>query len=343
MNTCSTLYANDLVHALDKMIGKKVLIVGDLVLDHYVVGGVDRISPEAPVPVVAVDSERLVLGGAGNVARNIKTLGGEPVIISVCGNDQDGHTLQNLLASDGIESHLICDSSRPTTKKTRIIAQNQQVVRVDWENPDEISSAILSQVMEFLRVEADSSPVIILSDYGKGLITEHFMAELERCLSDLDQRPKVLVDPKVRNFHLYRNVDILTPNTKEAGEGAGFPATTAKADILRAGRTIFERLSNKNLLITLGAGGMALFEGQDCVRRIPTAAKKVFDVTGAGDTVIATLGLALASGMELLTACALANYAAGIVVGEIGTAAVSHERLKLALAAYQDLPVERWA
>ncbi|WP_462327570.1 D-glycero-beta-D-manno-heptose-7-phosphate kinase [Desulfobaculum sp.] len=342
MNDTTTISPESLLHALDAMAHKKVLIVGDLVLDHYVMGAVGRISPEAPVPVVEVGSERYILGGAGNVARNIKTLGGQPVIIGVCGRDAEGDLMTSLLQQDGITARTVCDETRPTTKKTRIIAQQQQVVRVDWENAAPVSEAVLTQLMDSLRHEAADAEVIILSDYGKGLITDVFMQQLDAMLSALPRRPKVLVDPKMRNFHLYKNVDLLTPNTKEAGEGAGFPITTQPEDTLRAGRAIFERLGNKNLLITLGADGMALFEGPGHVRRIPTAARQVFDVTGAGDTVIATFGLALAAGLDLLTSCVLANYAAGMVVAQVGTAAASADELRAALQDYDDTPVETW-
>ncbi|NJB67987.1 rfaE bifunctional protein kinase chain/domain [Desulfobaculum xiamenense] len=343
MKRTTTLSAASLVHALDSMAGKKVLIIGDLVLDHYVMGTVGRISPEAPVPVVEVGNERHILGGAGNVARNVKTLGGSPVIIGICGRDREGERMARLLRKDGITAHVVCDDKRPTTKKTRIIAQNQQVVRVDWENSDPVTDAVLAQVMDFVRAEAVDAGVIILSDYGKGLITEEFMPHLETELAALEKRPLVLVDPKVRNFHLYTGVDLLTPNTKEAGEGAGMPISATRDDIIRAGQEIFRRLGNRNLLVTLGAEGMALFEGPDRVRHIPTAARKVFDVTGAGDTVIATLGLALSAGLDLLTSCALANYAAGMVVAEVGTAAAQADALRAALENYQDTPVEVWA
>lgn len=342
MNENTTLSACSLIHAVDQMAGKKVLIIGDLVLDHYVIGGVGRISPEAPVPVVEVDTERYVLGGAGNVARNVKTLGGRPVIIGVCGHDNESQLLDDLLEADGITALTACDNYRPTTKKTRVIAQNQQIVRVDREKCEPVSASVLENIMTHVQNEAQDAGVIILSDYGKGLITAEFMTRLEKLVSALPKRPRILVDPKMRNFHLYKNVDLLTPNTKEAGEGAGMPISAKREDILRAGHAIFDKLGNSNLLITLGAEGMALFESKNHVRRIPTAARKVFDVTGAGDTVIATLGLALAAELDLITSCAIANYAAGMVVAEVGTAAADADALKAALKSYDDSPVETW-
>ena len=328
-----------LLDAVARMAGGKALIIGDLVLDHYVVGQVGRISPEAPVPVVHVNDERYILGGAGNVARNVKALGGEPVIVGVCGMDEDGQRMGKLLREEGVVAHTVCDSDRPTIRKTRIVAQNQQVVRVDWEKTHTLSEAVFEQVFDFVRDEIRDAGVIILSDYGKGLITRKFMEKLWSLLNGMDKRPPVFVDPKTRNFNLYKGVDILTPNAKEAGEGAGMEIVGRdQASVLRAGVRIFRKLSCANLLITLGPGGMALFQGPEEVTHIPTAARKVFDVTGAGDTVIATLGLATAAGVDLPTACALANVAAGIVVAEVGTASASAEDVRRTLEEGCELP-----
>lgn len=330
---------SEILEALPRLRGGRVLIIGDLVLDHYVVGKVGRISPEAPVPVVHVDGERYILGGAGNVARNVKALGGEPIIIGVCGMDADGERMGRLLRSDGVVAHTVCDSERPTIRKTRIVAQNQQVVRVDWEKTHTLSDAVFEQVFDFVRDEILDAGVIILSDYGKGLITQDFMDKLWSLLDGLDERPAVFVDPKTRNFHLYKGVDILTPNAKEAGEGAALEILDRdKASVMRAGVRIFRQLQCANLLITLGPNGMALFQGPDDVTHIPTAARKVFDVTGAGDTVIATLGLATAAGIDLSMACAMANVAAGIVVAEVGTASATSEDIRQVLEDGCELP-----
>lgn len=328
-----------LLKALPKLAGGKVLIIGDLVLDHYVLGRVERISPEAPVPVVHVSEERYILGGAGNVARNIKALGGEPVIVGVCGMDQDGDRMRRLLHEAGVTAHAVCDSDRPTIRKTRIIAQNQQVVRVDLEKTHHLSEGVNEQLFDYIRDEASDAGVIILSDYGKGLVTEEFMRRLWAVLDGLDARPQVFVDPKTRNFELYKGVDLLTPNAKETQEGAGVEMDGAdKHSVLRAGARIFRKLQNANLLVTLGPGGMALFQGPENVTHIPTAARKVFDVSGAGDTVIATLGLAVAQGLDLVTACELANVAAGIVVAEVGTASASLDDLSEVLSGGAELP-----
>ncbi|MCK9240873.1 D-glycero-beta-D-manno-heptose-7-phosphate kinase [Desulfocurvus sp.] len=326
---------------LPRLRGARVLIVGDLVLDHYVIGSVGRISPEAPVPVVHVREERHLLGGAGNVARNVVSLGGEAVVVGVCGDDPDGRLMGRLLEDNGVAARTVCDPGRPTIRKTRIVAQNQQVVRVDYEQTHELDQDAEDRIFDALRAEAPACGVVVVSDYGKGLVTARFMDRLHALLAQLPARPKVYVDPKVRNFELYKGVDILTPNTKEAAEGAGLPVED-RTSVLRAGARIFRKLGCANLLITLGPDGMALFESPDSVLHIPTAARKVFDVTGAGDTVIAALALGTAAGFDLAQACAVANIAAGIVVGEVGTAAATLEQVEHNLRAENTIPLERW-
>jgi rfaE bifunctional protein kinase chain/domain len=331
----------ELLANLPRLRGARVLIVGDLVLDHYVIGSVGRISPEAPVPVVHVREERHLLGGAGNVARNVVSLGGQAVVVGVCGDDADGRLMARLLRDSGVAAHTICDPGRPTIRKTRIVAQNQQVVRVDYERTHDLEQHAEDQIFAALLAEAPACGVVVVSDYGKGLVTARFMDRLHALLAGLPARPKVYVDPKVRNFDLYKGVDILTPNTKEAAEGAGL-AVDDRTSVLRAGARIFRKLGCANLLVTLGADGMALFESPDSVLHIPTAARKVFDVTGAGDTVIAALALGTAAGLDLAQACAVANVAAGIVVGEVGTAAATLEQVEHNLRAEGAIPIERW-
>lgn len=310
--------------------GQKICIVGDAMLDHYIVGGVERISPEAPVPVVRVDSEYHRLGGAGNVARNIAALGGRPLLIGCRGLDPDGDRLSSLLDECGVENLLVQDPDRPTTRKTRIVAQNQQIVRVDWENGGVLAGEAAAGLLDCVRTRAADYPVIILSDYGKGVISRAFMEGFWAIFPDPAHRPLVLVDPKPGNAACYAHTDLLTPNTKEAGECAGTPIRS-REDVPAVGRIIMENLGLPHLLVTLGREGMALFESPDIIWHIPTTARKVFDVTGAGDTVIATLGLSLAAGVGLLHACILANYAAGVVVGEVGAATVSAEELAVAV------------
>ena len=317
------------------------MIVGDLMLDHYMMGDVERISPEAPVPVVRVEKESSLLGGAGNVARNIVSLGGEALLVSAVGTDEDGEKLDKLCRDAGIRTKLIRDPVRPTTKKTRIIAANQQVVRVDQELAVPLQRDETRELIDYLRGVIAEHPVVILSDYGKGFICEEFMKRFMALVDECDPRPLVLVDPKTVNYDLYQCVDLLTPNTKEAGEGAGLPVRSQDT-VIRAGRALFDRLHCKNLLITMGGDGMALFEGEDTVRHIPTFARKVFDVTGAGDTVIATVGLGLSAGLDMLGACTLANYAAGVVVGQIGAATATPEDLAEAVDELPEPEVEAW-
>jgi len=327
--------------AIESLKGHKVMIIGDLMLDHYMIGGVDRISPEAPVPVVRVESETSLLGGAGNVARNIASLGGEALLVATVGQDEAGDTLEELCNEAQLTTKLIRDPSRPTTKKTRIIASNQQVVRVDQELVRPLQDREFEELFKYLQSIINDFPVIILSDYGKGFICREFIDRFMDMIKECDRRPLVLVDPKTVNYDLYKNVDLLTPNTKEAGEGAGI-LVADRETVIRAGEALFERLDCKNLLITMGGDGMALFEGTESIRHIPTFARKVFDVTGAGDTVIATIALALSAGMDLLTACTLANYAAGVVVGQVGAATASSSDLNDAVDELPEPDVSIW-
>ncbi|WP_272698767.1 D-glycero-beta-D-manno-heptose-7-phosphate kinase [Desulfovibrio sp. Fe33] len=330
-----------ILKAVKALEGHKVMIIGDLMLDHYLMGGVERISPEAPVPVVRVEKESFLLGGAGNVARNIADLGGKPLLIGAVGTDGNGSVLEDLCNQAGLSTRLIQDGSRPTTVKTRIIAHNQQVVRVDQERVGPLSPDELDTLFIILEENLPEYSVVILSDYGKGFISREFMDRFMPMISSRSTPPLVLVDPKTVNYDLYQGVDLLTPNTKEASEGANLPVTDRKS-VIEAGRAIFKRLGCRNLLITLGPDGMALFEGEGSIRHIPTFARKVFDVTGAGDTVIATTGLALAAGMDLLTACTLANYAAGVVVGQVGAATATPDDLRETVIELPEPQVSFW-
>jgi len=315
---------------LRNIAGKRVMIVGDVMLDHYTFGTVTRISPEAPVPVVEVIDEQYLLGGAGNVARNIVALGGRATMIGLIGNDRDGEVLNGLLTKSDVDTALVHDDHRRTTRKTRIIAQNQQIVRVDREHTDPLEAHIVGALLEIISDQAQHHDIIIVSDYGKGLVTQTIMDALRALKGRGGVRPRILVDPKPQNYNLYHDVDILTPNTKEAGEGAGIACAWPYGPA-KVGRALFARLACRHLLITLGAQGMALFEGPEQAKHIPTFARKVFDVTGAGDTVIATLALAMAAGASLLDAAVLANHAAGIVVAQVGAATPTPQALRQSL------------
>jgi rfaE bifunctional protein kinase chain/domain len=322
--------------------GNKVLLVGDTMLDEYLEGDAERISPEAPIPIVKVAKSRLLLGGAGNVVRNVATLGGIAHLVSIRGLDTKGEILQDILAEESVTSALIPLPDRPTTLKTRVIARGQQMLRIDHEDLSPLRTEDAQRVLDALKTVIDDYEVLVISDYGKGLVNEEFMKGLFAIRDTSKTKPRILVDPKTPNFHLYQGVYILTPNAKEISEGTNLPANT-KEEILAAGRAILRKLNANHLLTTLGANGMALFLSENKVWHIPTAAQKVFDVTGAGDTVMGTLATALSSGLNLLDACVLANYAAGIVVAEIGAATATSEGLLQVLAKVPEPAITRWA
>lgn len=322
--------------------GKRVLVVGDVMLDAYLMGDAERISPEAPVPVVRVESERHLLGGAGNVARNIVALGGVATLAGTVGSDASAEKIRQLLDGEGIRSALVTLPQRPTTVKTRVMARRQQMLRLDQENSSDFSQQELDMILPVIASELGQHDVVILSDYSKGLVTSLFMTGLYSLLRALPHTVHLLVDPKPSNVDLYSGAFIMTPNTKETGECAGMPVRN-REEILAAGRTILTRTGCPHLLTTLGADGMALFRSPDEVWHVPTMAQDVFDVTGAGDTVIGTLGLGLAAGLDLLEACVLANYAAGLVVAQVGAAVASPDTLVEALGRLPAPHVSRWA
>jgi D-glycero-beta-D-manno-heptose-7-phosphate kinase len=316
-----------LAGVIDRFSRTRILVVGDIVLDHYIWGKVSRISPEAPVPVVNVTRESLLLGGATNVVQNIHALGGTVSVCGVIGRDEAGSQVLRLLRAQGIQTDgLIENDDRPTTIKTRVIAHNQQVVRFDRETKDRIGKethrCILDQVR---RRVAEGLDGIVVSDYCKGVVT----ADLVRDIVRLARKNGVIVsvDPKVSHFGMYRGVTILTPNTHEASIGSKIEIEDEDS-LLRAGALLLKRLKCDAVLVTRGEQGMSLFEHGGKVTHIPTVAREVFDVTGAGDTVIGALTLAMASGAGMVDAAKISNYAAGIVVGVVGTATVKPEELK---------------
>lgn len=320
--------------------GKKVLVIGDVMLDSYLVGDAERISPEAPVPVVRIDNERHLLGGAGNVARNIASLGGSPTLIGTVGVDREAVVLKALIEEEGIKPALVELADRPTTVKTRVMARRQQMLRLDREVTASPDAASMERLLAAVTHCLHEHTVVILSDYNKGLFSGTFMTRLMALIASCPH-VRLLVDPKPSNVELYRKMFLLTPNARETGECAGLPVRTT-SEILAAGRSILQRLECDHLLTTLGADGMALFLSRDEVWHIPTVARDVFDVTGAGDTVIATLGLSLAAGHELLSSCMLANYAAGLVVAKVGAATVTPPQLKEALSLLPTPLLTRW-
>ena len=310
----------------------RILVVGDFILDHFVWGTVERISPEAPVPVVNVKRESYMPGGSLNVAHNIRTLGGTVYPSGVVGRDIAGRMLLKTMRRQGIDtSGIIYDRKRPTSLKTRVIAHSQQVVRFDREKTEPISREDTKALLAFYEKKIKSADVLIIEDYGKGVI----QSELVHAVVTTARRLKkpILVDPKEHHFDYYRGVTSLTPNRKEAyGAYRQLVAgATGRESLETVGFGLLKKLQSESMLITLGEDGMALFQKNGKVNVIPTAAQEVFDVSGAGDTVIATFALALAAGARLLEAALIANLAAGIVVGKLGTASVNTEELEAAI------------
>ncbi len=302
----------------------RVLVIGDLILDEYVEGNVSRISPEAPIPVVEVIKESSLPGGAANVANNIHTLGGRGFLSGVVGQDGSGDTLKEELLRRGIEAEgLVVDSRRPTTIKTRIIAHHQQLVRVDRERKEAIDDSILKQMLAYCRSLVDDIQTVAVEDYGKGVITE----ELLSAIKEMAGRRTIIVDPRVGSFSQYKGAGLITPNRHEAEVALGREIKD-EGSLREAGKELLHRLNCQAVLITLGEEGMCLFQKGDSVTHIPTIAREVYDVSGAGDTVVATASLALSVGANLEEAAQLSNLAAGIVVGKVGTAAVSGEELE---------------
>ena len=296
--------------------GKRVAVIGDLMLDCYFWGGVSRVSPEAPVPIVDVDEEFFRLGGAMNVAYNILKLGGTPFPIGVIGNDNEGKIIRKLMKDSRItDKGIVIDQKRPTTAKTRVIADKQHIVRIDKEKTTAISPSTEMKILGLLKKELKKLDAIILQDYNKGVLTDNLIKQIIKLA--VSANIIVTVDPKFMNFFSYKNVTVFKPNRKETEDVFGIRIRTEE-DILKAGFRLLEQLNCKYVLLTLGERGIALFEKGKPVRRVPTIARKVSDVSGAGDTVISTLTMALCAGADIFDAAYLANYAGGLVCQEIG-------------------------
>ncbi|MBU1207129.1 MAG: D-glycero-beta-D-manno-heptose-7-phosphate kinase [Proteobacteria bacterium] len=317
---------NSLLPFISKFPNARIMVIGDLMVDEYIWGNVSRVSPEAPVPVVSVTSESLRLGGAGNVVNNIHTLGGKVLLAGIVGNDEMGRKVIHDLHKMGLGTKgVIVEPERVTTVKTRIIAQHQQVVRYDREITRPIHPESIQQILSLLEGGINELDAVLVSDYGKGVICEPLM---ERVRFLTQRAGKILtVDPKVKNFPLFREVTIITPNHYEAAEASG-RWIMSEEDLMAVGRTLLQRLQAQSVLITRGEKGMTLFQGNGEVTHIPTMAKEVYDVTGAGDTVISVLTLAMGSGATAKEAAILSNIAAGLVVGEIGTATIKASELE---------------
>ncbi|MBH0190380.1 MAG: D-glycero-beta-D-manno-heptose-7-phosphate kinase [Nitrospira sp.] len=312
-------------HYIQRFPQASVLVVGDLILDHYVMGKVSRISPEAPVPVVHVESESLRLGGAANVFNNILALGGKADLCGVIGADESGRLLMKELgAKRSGRGGVVIDHDRPTTRKSRVIAHHQQIVRYDVEGRHELKAALQRRLLQYVESRLRELTCVVVSDYAKGVISAALMSELTR-LAALRKVP-VIVDPKVEHFSYYKGVTVITPNHLEATQASGVHGDDDQA-INEAGAMIRQRLGCQSVLITRGEKGMSLYEADGASWHLPTQARQVYDVTGAGDTVIGTLALALSTGASIKNGAILANHAAGIVVGMVGTATVSPDQL----------------
>jgi rfaE bifunctional protein kinase chain/domain len=308
---------------------KRIFVIGDLMLDVYIWGKVGRISPEAPVPIVEVQEESYRFGGAANVGMNVKSLGGIPVLVGVIGYDKEGTVIDALMEENDLEKDgIFYDDNRPTTVKTRIIAHSQHVVRVDKEDKKDISEEMENKILQFLQQRKNEIDGIILEDYNKGVLTKNLIKQV----IDFANQNKILitVDPKFDNFFEYQNVTVFKPNRKETEDALGIKLDSEER-VFEAGRRLKEKLNPEYLLLTRGEKGMTLFSKNGDVHTIPTRARKVADVSGAGDTVIATITMALAAGAEIEEAATIANRAAGLVCEEVGVVPVNRELLYNAL------------
>ena len=317
---------------LAAMRGRPLIVVGDVMLDEFVWGKVARISPEAPVPVVEVSRESRHVGGAGNVARNVRALRGDALLLGVVGRDAAAQRIREELEISGVRSALVnADDGRPTTVKTRIIAHQQQIVRTDRERAEPVSRAIEDELLACVVEALPRAGGVVVSDYQKGVITPRLM----RAIVAAARRRHVplLVDPKVRHFALYRHATVVTPNQAEAEQAAGMRIRD-EDDLVAAGQKLLKLLACEALLVTRGEHGMSLFCRGQRPAHVAAFAREVYDVTGAGDTVIATLALALAAGARIPDAAVLANCAAGVVVGKLGTATASQDEV---LAAVEEV------
>jgi D-beta-D-heptose 7-phosphate kinase/D-beta-D-heptose 1-phosphate adenosyltransferase len=309
---------SDLVFAIDRLKQSRVLCIGDVMLDHYVYGLVERVSPEAPIPVLSIEHERKTLGGAGNVLRNLTALGAASSFISVVGSDDAGREIQRLLAEeDGAEVHALVQPQRTTTVKTRYVAANQQLLRADRETPSPLDPHIREDLLRLARELVIDHSVVIVSDYAKGVLTEGVALEIIRAAREAGAR--VIVDPKGGDHIRYRGADLLKPNRRDLAQATGMSVAT-ESDIVAAARALIKRCGFGTVLVSLGSEGMVLVGADGTVHVLHAEVHEVYDVSGAGDTVVAVVAAALGAGLGTIDAARLANVAAGIVVGKVGAA-----------------------
>lgn len=324
MTEIATEKGPDIEALVERLGGARVALVGDVMLDRFVYGHVERISPEAPIPVLRVDGERVMPGGAGNVARNLAALGAEVAFFSAIGDDEAGAELRTALeAEPGIDAALTAVSGRATTVKTRFVAMSQQILRADRETTQALDAASSEKLFAALKGTLAEKQVLILSDYGKGVLTPSFAREAIAAAKAASV--SVVVDPKGRDYSLYAGASVVTPNRKELGEATGLPVETDD-EIVAAARKLISAHGLGAVVVTRAQAGMSVVTAAD-VTHLKAEAREVFDVSGAGDTVVSTLAAALAAGLPLAEAASLANSAAGIVVGKVGTAVVHRDEL----------------
>ncbi|HVM62626.1 MAG TPA: D-glycero-beta-D-manno-heptose-7-phosphate kinase [Verrucomicrobiae bacterium] len=323
---------NRLRQLLSRFPQQRILVVGDVMLDRFLWGKVSRISPEAPVPVVEITRESLFPGGAANVARNLRALGSSVSILGVLGDDDSGADLRESLDQHGVDTEgLFVDPNRPTTLKTRIVAHGQQVVRFDRETCADLSPQIERKVLEHFEAHLENFSAVIFEDYAKGLLSQRLLNAMQRLAHHAGK--VTAADPNSRSRLRYSGLTAVTPNRSEAFAAAGLPHVEPVDDVLsdepllRVGQTLLRTWKPRNLLVTLGEYGMCLFRPGKKPHHIPTVAREVFDVSGAGDTVIAALVLALATKADAVDASEISNHAAGVVVGKVGTATCSPDEL----------------
>jgi len=319
-----------LTQILSKFEGKNVLIIGDFMLDEYVWGSVKRISPEAPVPVVNVEKRTYMAGGAGNTASNIASLGGHAKIAGVIGDDHQGEQLCNKMEDLGVATNgLIKETGQSTITKTRIIANKQHVVRVDVEQRRKLNQAVQTRIINYIETEIENVQAVIISDYGKEVVTEQVSGRIIKAARK--KNIPVIVDPKGNDYRKYKYASVITPNMLETEKALNTEIVTEK-DLINAGKKLNKFINGSAILITRGADGMSLFIKDGKMVHIPAVARNLYDVTGAGDTVVSTLAMGLATGASLEHSVYLANQAAGLAVEKLGTTAIKRSELLEAIS-----------
>lgn len=331
-------HLSELVQPVAGLANARVLCVGDIMLDRYIYGEAERLSPEAPVPVLHVRLENMMLGGVGNVARNIISLGAGVAVCSAIGDDAPARELMKLLADlPGCTAAVVSDEMRSTTQKTRCVVGQQQIVRIDRENVQPLTESVEQTLLETTMAHGEVADVVVISDYGKGVLTPSFLSGM---FAWAMQHEKItIVDPKGRDYSRYRGASVVTPNCKELSEATGI-SVSGDESVVHAAQKLIDDYGFAAVLATRSEEGMSLITRAGDIRHLPTEAREVFDVSGAGDTVVAVLAAALATGVDLEAAARLANIAAGIVVGKVGTATVTQDELHTALRHQNILDIE---